>query len=1065
MVGTKEEPGIVPLVADEIFRRIEDLNAKQVSEGATEQNKVTYEVKVAMMELYNEEIRDLLNPKGNPTGGLKIREDPTLGPFVQDLIFTKVKSYTEIEKTMDQGTAMRTVRQTQMNDKSSRAHTIVQIVISQKVYDTKKNDGSLRVSRESSINLIDLAGSERQKDSGVTGDGMKEAIAINTSLTFLGKVITSLAEIAEGKNKNQVVPYRSSKLTFLLKNSLGGNAKTIMIAAVRPGADFYEESVSTLRYADSAKKIKNKPVINEDPRDASIRLLKEEIERLKEQLGQDGSTSTGPSDSDSADVEALKKELEKSQSIISQLQEQSKDDEERDAELAKLREQLLSKSGIVEFDRTQISHILNLQEDPQQSGVIAYPIDKVGQITIGKESADSNPDIILSGFGIKKNHAIIKRSADNRLFIVSGENATVHRNGVEVQGEVEIFNNDRIIFGNTLLFRVVVPTTPGFNPDDNTYDWNFAQKEYVQVHLNTASAEKQKEIEERLRKLDEEARKQDESRKALEAAKLAVEAEISKKSQNDASIVQLRKQLEEQQQAILAKERELENLKNKKAQEEIQLVQEQQKQDSPFQARVLELIHLVQDANEIVRKIGKEISYEMRIVNQIDDTTGETVEDLVVVSTDLKTGTCSIIADEDFLVRIYKMKSIYSDFKNAKDTGRQWTGIDPEDDPFVTEGVDEPQVYGSISIPFVSLYNLTPSRFNCDIKNLNGEIGGSVTVEISATDASGKPEGVYDSLGLAKGTSYNASNLSLVGKKLFFNLRFISATGLNPNHCSGSFIRYALPFDSNLHETQPSAGQDPNPTWKYLRLVSVDVTQNIENFFKKGLLNGLVYARPSGEGVKKRGVKELKDEITMLHFELEEARSTIKQLIHDQKQTNIFKNNLERRLAIISKGNFPIVGENETEDQKRARTEYERLKREKKERKQREKAEKKARKELEKKEKKAKKDKKAKEEKEGKSSKDSDDKSKELERLNARLNQYEFIIKDLESKLPPKDNSSTTSTSTATPTTNDLIASKDKEIEALKNKLKAYETNTTTTTTTAPQAETIEKKSKVCIIS
>lgn len=163
----------------------------------------------------------------------------------------------------------RTVAATQMNATSSRAHTIVSIEFKQKQVTAGKKMEKLSV-----INLVDLAGSERQAKTQAQGDRLKEAIGINQSLTTLGQVITALAEKAESK-KDVFVPYRNSALTRILQNALGGNSKTIMICAISPASDNYDESLSTLRYADQAKKIKNKPIVNESETDKLIRSLKE----------------------------------------------------------------------------------------------------------------------------------------------------------------------------------------------------------------------------------------------------------------------------------------------------------------------------------------------------------------------------------------------------------------------------------------------------------------------------------------------------------------------------------------------------------------------------------------------------------------------------------------------------------------------------------------------------------------------------------------------------------------------------------------------------------------------
>lgn len=241
---------------------------------------MTFKVETAMLEIYMEKIRDLFNPSA---GELKVRLDPKIGFFVKDLTKNAVRDFATIERLMEAGSKARTVASTNMNKTSSRAHTIFQITFTQTKLDAAAGKAT---DKTSVINLVDLAGSERQKGTGATGARLKEGSAINMSLSSLGRVIETLAFNSDpAHHKKKKVPFRDSVLTQLLKNALGGNSKTIMIAAVSPADVNYDETLSTLRYADRAKKIKNKAVVNEDPNERMIRELKEQIEMLKAQLG------------------------------------------------------------------------------------------------------------------------------------------------------------------------------------------------------------------------------------------------------------------------------------------------------------------------------------------------------------------------------------------------------------------------------------------------------------------------------------------------------------------------------------------------------------------------------------------------------------------------------------------------------------------------------------------------------------------------------------------------------------------------------------------------------------
>ena len=198
---------------------------------------------------------------------------------MQDLSKHPVDCYEAIDDKMEEGQRNRTIGSTQMNATSSRAHTVITIEFKQIAIENGNP-----MEKFSCINLVDLAGSEKAGQTGATGDRLKEGSSINLSLTMLGQCITILADKACGKRVKEVVPFRNSSLTRILQNALGGNSKTIMICAISPAWLNYEETLGTLRYADNAKKIQNKAVINESVQDRMIRELKEENGKLKEML-------------------------------------------------------------------------------------------------------------------------------------------------------------------------------------------------------------------------------------------------------------------------------------------------------------------------------------------------------------------------------------------------------------------------------------------------------------------------------------------------------------------------------------------------------------------------------------------------------------------------------------------------------------------------------------------------------------------------------------------------------------------------------------------------------------
>ena len=245
---SEESRGIIPRTFSQIMTLTKNDSSK------------THLIRCSFIEIYNEEIHDLLGR--DVKARMELKECPEKGVFVKDLLQLEVDTIEKMEQYMELGFKSRAVRATNMNAESSRSHSIFTIYIDSQESDDKGNEKY----KASKLNLVDLAGSERASKTGATGDGMKEATKINLSLSALGNVISALVD-----GKTHHIPYRDSKLTRLLQDSLGGNTKTIMIAAISPANYNYDETLSTLRYASRAKFIQNKPKINEDPKDALLR--------------------------------------------------------------------------------------------------------------------------------------------------------------------------------------------------------------------------------------------------------------------------------------------------------------------------------------------------------------------------------------------------------------------------------------------------------------------------------------------------------------------------------------------------------------------------------------------------------------------------------------------------------------------------------------------------------------------------------------------------------------------------------------------------------------------------
>ena len=233
-------------------------------------------VTVSYLELYNEVVKDLLNPSDKQ---LAIRQHPQLGVYVQDLAELVVAGEGDVLRLLEQGARVRHVAATAMNERSSRSHSVFTLRLEQRSV-VASAGGTTTTTVSSRINLVDLAGSERAAKTGATGDVLRQGASINKSLSALGNCISALAEGGAGKH----VPYRDSKLTRLLQDSLGGNALTVMLCAVSPADDNADETLGTLAYAARAKAIKNHAVRNEDVHEALVRQLREEVEALRRAL-------------------------------------------------------------------------------------------------------------------------------------------------------------------------------------------------------------------------------------------------------------------------------------------------------------------------------------------------------------------------------------------------------------------------------------------------------------------------------------------------------------------------------------------------------------------------------------------------------------------------------------------------------------------------------------------------------------------------------------------------------------------------------------------------------------
>ncbi|XP_016988775.1 kinesin-like protein unc-104 isoform X2 [Drosophila rhopaloa] len=577
MMGRQEEQqeGIIPMICKDLFTRIQD----------TETDDLKYSVEVSYMEIYCERVRDLLNPKNK--GNLRVREHPLLGPYVEDLSKLAVTDYQDIHDLIDEGNKARTVAATNMNETSSRSHAVFTIFFTQRRYDTMTD---LTTEKVSKISLVDLAGSERADSTGAKGTRLKEGANINKSLTTLGKVISALAEVSASKKKNtkkaDFIPYRDSALTWLLRENLGGNSKTAMIAAISPADINYDETLSTLRYADRAKQIVCKAVVNEDANAKLIRELKEEIQKLRDLLkaegievqeGPDGKVVCEKRDANKDELtkstvikspsksrnrngsttEMAVDQLQASEKLIAELNETWEEKLKRTEEIRVQREAVFAEMGVAVkedgitvgvFSPKKTPHLVNLNEDPNLSECLLYYI-KEGLTRLGTHEANVPQDIQLSGSHILKEHCTFE-NRNSTVTLLPHKDAIIYVNGRKLVEPEVLKTGSRVILGKNHVFRFTNPEQARElrekieteneaeneveKTDTQQVDWNFAQCELLEKQGIDLKAEMKK----RLDNLEEQYKREklqadqqfEEQRKTYEARIDALQKQVEEQS-------------------------------------------------------------------------------------------------------------------------------------------------------------------------------------------------------------------------------------------------------------------------------------------------------------------------------------------------------------------------------------------------------------------------------------------------------------------------------------------------------------------------------------------------------
>ena len=774
MVGYGANKGIVPISCDEIFKRI----------GQNTDKDKTFEVQVSMLEIYNEKVQDLLiKPDKRPPSGLKVRESKVLGIFVDGLSKYPVTSYEQISKKMDEGYNNRTIGSTLMNATSSRAHTIVTIEFRQVTMVAKKRSEKL-----SMINLVDLAGSERSGSTGATGDRLKEGCNINKSLLILGNVINCLADKAIGKNKNMLPPYRDSALTRILQNALGGNSKTVMICALSPASINYEETLSTLRYADRAKKIQNKAVINESEHDKMVRLLKEENQNLKKMLEAlqkklSGQGGVMKEDDKKAFLE-LKEEYEANQKMMGDMQKtfEEKLEEARKAE----KESIGTQVNIL------LPHLVVLNEDPQLSHKLKYPLDQP-PVYVGRKHGNPTPQIVLSGIGIKPNHAIFIKDekSDDIILKPNDKEAKNHIfvNGKKITDEGQILKTkDRIIFGtNTIL--LYMKSSKG----DDIYDidWEAAQIELK----NEIEKENKKQIEEKEKKNKKENEMEEKLKKKAEEYQLQLdemyeEAEKKKMEQEKLNRERMMKEEIEHLEEEKAKKRREAELREKNEQKRKQALKNKEfiQANEKLKNNLINIIKKISKMDIINKDLKRKITMKVAIQKDLiqENSSFNSTANLMIRVENYEEGTVYYWNTETFQNRYDLMKELFNKFNDEE---LELQNMKKEEDPLWDEG--KPLLLGYAFYRLEPVAYLMSNQSTIPIISPEGDIMGSIDVDVIPHDDKGKE---FEEIPEIPN--------ELIGQKLLYKVRIIDIKNIPKNFSANLKVEYQSFYDHSIISTK-----------------------------------------------------------------------------------------------------------------------------------------------------------------------------------------------------------------------------------------------------------------------
>ncbi|KFP65948.1 Kinesin-like KIF13B, partial [Cariama cristata] len=798
MMGTADQPGLIPRLCSGLFERAQK----------EENEEQSFKVEVSYMEIYNEKVRDLLDPKGSRQS-LKVREHSVYGPYVDGLSKLAVASYKDIESLMSEGNKSRTVAATNMNEESSRSHAVFKIILTHTLYDVQSGTSGEKVGK---LSLVDLAGSERATKTGAAGDRLKEGSNINKSLTTLGLVISALADQAAGKNKNKFVPYRDSVLTWLLKDSLGGNSKTAMVATVSPAADNYDETLSTLRYADRAKNIVNHAVVNEDPNARIIRELREEVEKLREQLTK----------AEAMKSPELKERLEESEKLIQEMtvtwEEKLRKTEEIAQERQKQLESLgisLQSSGIKVGDNK--CFLVNLNADPALNELLVYYLKE--HTLIG---SDNSQDIQLCGMGILPEHCIIDITPEGQVMLTPQKNTRTFVNGSAVVCPIQLHHGDRILWGNNHFFRLNLPKkkkkadhedeerdnsmkcsnsveqldVDGDNSSEVSSEINFSY-EYAQMEVTMKALGSNDPMQSILQSLEQQH--EEEKRSALERQRLMYEHELE----------QLRRRLSPEKQHFRSMDRF--SFHSPSAQQRLRQWAEEREEMLTHSLRklreqIVKANLYVREANFIGEELDKRTEYKVTLQIPASSLNANSKRGAILsepaIQVRRKGKGKQIWSLEKLENRLVDMRDLYQEWKDCEEDNPVMRAYFRRADPFYDEQENH-SLIGVANVFLECLFYDVKLQYAVPIINQKGEVSGRLHIEV--VRVSGE---IDDRLvGGEDGPDYSSEN-DTQERKLVCRIKILQATGL-PQHLS-NFVFCKYTFWDQLEPVTVAPEVDPS---------------------------------------------------------------------------------------------------------------------------------------------------------------------------------------------------------------------------------------------------------------